>query len=158
MSEPALRESVEAFLFREARLLDERRFEEWRDLFAEDGIYWVPVRPEQDDPLHEVSIFYDDRTALAARIRRLRHPRAHAELPPTRALRAVSNIEIDAGADGIRVRSVLTMSEFREQTVTVYMARVQWTLRRAVDDFRIVLKRVDLVNADGIHHVMTVPF
>jgi len=159
MSDTVLRAGIENFLYREARLLDERRFEDWRELFAEDGFYWVPVRPEQTDPLHEVSIFYDDRTAMAARIRRLRHPRAHAELPPTRAVRAVSNVEIEAGPDGaIGARSVLTMTEFRDQIVTVYMARVRWALLRDGTDYRIRLKRVDLINADGMHHVITVPF
>ncbi|MGE0736855.1 MAG: aromatic-ring-hydroxylating dioxygenase subunit beta [Alphaproteobacteria bacterium] len=158
MSDPALRAEIENFLYREARLLDERRFEDWRELFADDGVYWVPVRPEQTDPLHEVSIFYDDRTAMAARIRRLRHPRAHAELPPTRAIRAVSNIEIasESGTE-IGARSVLTMTEFRDQIVTVYMARVRWILAHD-GGYRIRLKRVDLVNADGMHHLITVPF
>jgi len=158
MSDPALRADIESFLYREARLLDERRFEDWRELFADDGVYWVPVRPDQTDPLHEVSIIYDDRTAMAARIRRLRHPRAHAELPPTRAIRAVSNIEIESGSGTeIGARSVLTMTEFRDLIVTVYMARVRWILAHD-GGYRIRLKRVDLVNADGMHHLITAPF
>ena len=40
-----MRDEVERFLYREARLLDERRFEEWMNLFAEDGYYWVPAAP-----------------------------------------------------------------------------------------------------------------
>ena len=84
---------VEAFLFREVRLLDERRFEEWRELFADDGIYWAPSRPEQTDRDHEVSLFNDDVPMIEARIRRLRHPRIHAEMPHTRTVHALSNIE-----------------------------------------------------------------
>lgn len=161
MSEPGLIAAVTAFLYREARLLDERRFEEWRDLFAEDGVYWVPVRAEQDDPLHEVSIFYDDRAMMAARIRRLRHPRMHAEIPPSRAIRSVGNIEVAApDADGmVEARSVLQMTEFRDGGQTAYHGRVAWQLRPAAEGaFRIRLKRVDLVNAEGMHHGMTVPF
>lgn len=161
MSDPSLAASVAAFLHREARLLDERRFEEWRDLFAENGVYWVPVRAEQTDPLHEVSIFHDDRAMMAARIRRLRHPRIHAETPPSRAVRGVSNIEVAApDAEGmVEVRSVLLMTEFREEVQTTYHGRVVWHLVAASPgDFKIRRKRVDLVNAEGMHHGMTVPF
>jgi len=160
-NDPGVAASVAAFLYREARLLDERRFEEWRDLFAENGVYWVPVRAEQTDPLHEVSIFHDDRAMMAARIRRLRHPRIHAETPPSRAVRGVSNIEVaDPDAEGvIQARSVLHMTEFREGLQTAYHGRVAWRLVSAdAGDFRIRLKRVDLVNAEGMHHGMTVPF
>jgi ethylbenzene dioxygenase subunit beta len=153
--------AVAAFLHREARLLDERRFEEWRELFAADGVYWVPARAEQTDPLHEVSIFYDDPVMMAARIRRLRHPRMHAEIPPSRAVRSVTSIELaPAGPEGlVEVRSVLLMTEFRQGRQTAYHGRVSWRLvPLAAADFRIRLKRVDLVNAEGMHQGMTVPF
>ena len=153
--------AVAAFLHREARLLDERRFEEWQALFAPDGVYWVPARAGQTDPLHEVSIFYDDPVMMAARIRRLRHPRMHAEIPPSRAVRSVTNIEVLApGADGVvEARSVLLMTEFRAGAQTSYHGRVAWRLEpRAGGDFLIGLKRVDLVNAEAMHQAMTVPF
>ena len=47
---------VEQFLFQEARLLDERLFEEWLALFSDDGVYWIPARIKQEDPIEEVSI------------------------------------------------------------------------------------------------------
>ena len=152
--------AVAAFLYREARLLDERRFEEWRDLFAETGRYWVPARPGQTDALHEVSIFDDDRALMAARIRRLRHPRAHAEIPAPQHVRAVTNIEIEAEtAIAVTARSVLAVAECRNGETTLTMARVTWHLApHGAGDFRIALKRVDLVNADAMHRAITVPF
>ena len=66
------RDEVEQFLFREARLLDERQFDAWRELFAEDGLYWAPTRHAQASPDEAVSLFLDDRTTMAARIRRRR--------------------------------------------------------------------------------------
>jgi benzoate/toluate 1,2-dioxygenase beta subunit len=153
--------AVAAFLHREARLLDERRFEEWHALFAADGVYWVPARAEQTDPLHEVSIFYDDPVMMAARIRRLRHPRMFAEIPPSRAVRSVSNVELlsPPGEGLVEARSVLLMTEFRAGAHAAYHGRVTWRLTPAVEgDFRIRLKRVDLVNAEGMHRGITVPF
>jgi benzoate/toluate 1,2-dioxygenase beta subunit len=152
---------VSAFLHREARLLDERRFDEWRDLFAEDGVYWVPARPGQTDPFHEVSLFYDDRELMAARFRRFRHPRMHADIPPSRAMRAVSNIEVEGGrADGlVAARSVLTMAEYRAGETRTFMGRVAWHLAtQAGGGYRIRLKRVDLLDAEAVHGLMTVPF
>jgi 3-phenylpropionate/cinnamic acid dioxygenase small subunit len=35
---------VEQFLYREARLLDERRFRDWLELFTEDVHYWIGSR------------------------------------------------------------------------------------------------------------------
>jgi ethylbenzene dioxygenase beta subunit len=157
----AMAGAVAAFLHREARLLDERRFEEWRDLFTDDGVYWVPARAGQTDPLHEVSIFYDDPVMMAARIRRLRHPRIHAEIPPSRAVRSVTNVEVmPLGPEGlVEARSVLLMTEFRAGGQTAYHGRVTWRLvPMAGAIFRIRLKRVDLVNAEGMHRAMTVPF
>ena len=86
---------VEAFLFNEAKLLDDGRFEEWRALFAEDAYYWVPLRPEQTEPTTESSIICDDIEMMETRIRRLRHPRAHAQIPPSRTVHFVS--QRDAG-------------------------------------------------------------
>lgn len=121
----------------------------------------MPAHAEQTDPLHEVSIFYDDPAMMAARIRRLRHPRMHAEIPPSRAVRSVSNIEVLlAGPEGlVEARSVLLMTEFRAGAQTAYHGRVAWRLTRpAGGEFRILLKRVDLINAEGMHRGMTVPF
>ena len=39
------------FVVREARLLDEKRYEEWHALFTDDAIYWVPLAPGQPDGL-----------------------------------------------------------------------------------------------------------
>jgi ethylbenzene dioxygenase subunit beta len=161
LDEAALTRAAWAFIYREARLLDERRFEEWHALFAADGVYWVPARAEQTDPMHEVSIFYDDPAMMAARIRRLRHPRMHAEIPASRAVRSVSNIEVSlGGAEGlVEARSVLLMTEFRAGRQIAYHGRVSWRLvPMDRGDFRIRLKRVDLVNAEGMHQGMTVPF
>lgn len=152
--------AIDRFLYREVRLLDERRFEEWAELFSEDGLYWVPARPEQTDPDHEVSLFRDDRAMMAARIRRLRHPRVHAETPPTRTVRALSNLEIGepAGDGSVEAHAVLTMAELRSGEQIMWSGRCTWTLVPGGDGWRIRRKRVDLVNADAMHRLMTVPF
>ena len=87
----------EAFLFAEARLLDERRFRDWMALFAEDGTYWVPAVPDQNSPFNQVSLFYDDRDLMKTRVDRLEHPRIHIQTPPSRTAHLVGNVMIDDG-------------------------------------------------------------
>jgi hypothetical protein len=59
----------------------------------------------------------------------------------------------------VEVRSVLLMTEFRDGAQTAYHGRVTWHLLPIGESgFAIRLKRVDLVNAEGMHHGMTVPF
>ncbi len=168
MSEAAARlRRIEEFLYREAWLLDERRFEEWRDLFADDGHYWVPARPEQTDWKTEVSLFLDDRKNIQARIDRLRHPRVHAQTPPSRTVHSVTNIHLapeqpDDGA--VLVRSALAMAEWRQGNHRTYHGRAQHTLVPDGDvgrdgaGFRIRLKRVDLIDAEDVHDAMSIPF
>ena len=59
-NDPVFVREIEEFLYHEARLLDDRQFEDWMALFAKDGVYWIPAMPEQEDPLGEASIAYED--------------------------------------------------------------------------------------------------
>lgn len=156
-----MQQEVEQFLYREARLLDERRFEEWMGLFAEDGYYWVPAAPDQDDPYQAVSIFFDDRELMKTRIGRLRHPKIHSQEPHSRTCHYVSNVEIDEAygtENEILVHSAQMMLEFRLDRQTSYGGRCRHLLRKTDGDFEIAWKRVDLVNCDGIFEMLSIPF
>ena len=63
---------IEEFLFHEARLLDQRRFEDWMALYTDDATYWVPAKPDQQSPIDTISIYYDDRRMMETRVKRLR--------------------------------------------------------------------------------------
>ncbi len=150
---------VEEFLFLEARLLDERRFDDWMALFTDDGVYWVPASPGQQSPFDELSIYYEDRTLMDVRIRRLQNPKTHAQIPPSRTRHLVANVVVaDAGDDGLEARSKLVMFEYRDDRQIVFAADCRHMLRRHGDGFRIASKRVDLVNCDAAHGIMSVPF
>ena len=152
---------IEKFLYREARFLDERRFEDWMNLFAEDGYYWVPATPDEDDPYSAVSIFFDDREVMKTRLSRLNHSKIHSQKPASRTCHYLSNIEIDNDhhVDGeILVRSNLLMLEYRLDKQSSYGGRCRHLLRARGDGFEIALKRVDLINCDGIFETLSVPF
>ena len=107
---------IETFLIHESHLLDSRRFEYWMALFTDDGYYWAPSTPDQEDPLNHVSLIYDDRKAMEARVRRLRHPRIHAQNPHTRTSRIVANPfieDFDRETGQCTVRSKFVIYEYR---------------------------------------------
>src|ERR1700737_3454982 len=134
------------FLAHEARLLDERRFGEWMQLFADDGTYWVPAVPEQQSPFDQASLFYDDRDLMKTRVERLEHPRIHVQTPPSRTAHLVGNVVVEA-TDTAKgeyvVGSTLIMVECRDDAQRVFAGRQQHRLRRHGETFRIVQKRVD---------------
>jgi 3-phenylpropionate/cinnamic acid dioxygenase small subunit len=151
---------IEAFLVHEADLLDERRFDEWRDLFDEDGYYWVPLHPGQENPEDEVSLFYDDRKTMETRFARLNHPRIHAQSPPTRTCRIVGNarIEDDTGTDGLTVASKMILVDYRQGEQRLFAGKVRHRLRRTANGFRIAWKKVELINCDDVLGVIAIPF
>ena len=135
----------EQFLYHEARLLDEQRYEEWLSLFTEDATYWVPLEPGQKDPHETSSLIYDDRTLLELRVRQFRHPRAHARAPLPRTVHQVGNIMVR----DLLVTSTLTVVEFRNDKQRLWAGLVEHQLVRNADSFRIARKRIDLVNSEG---------
>ena len=150
-----MRDELQAFVLREARLLDERRFEAWLELFADDGVYWVPTRPDQSSPQEELSLFYETRALLAMRVARLERPDMHAQAPASRTVHHVSAIELTGD---LELRSSLIMGEWRAGESRWFGGRVVHRLRRDPQGLRIVLKRVDLIDSEAPHRALTVPF
>ncbi len=153
--------AVQSFLFREARLLDERRFDEWVDLFDPEGRYWVPMAWQQPNPEEHVSLFWEDVELLRLRAKRLQHKRTTSQWPPSRTCHQVGNIEIERAANGeVWTRSSLACAEYRRNEQRIFMGFVRHHLLAQSDTFRIKLKRVDLLNCDAdIGHLrLAVPF
>ena len=152
------RDAAEAFLVNEARLLDERRFREWMELFTEDGIYWVPSTPDQKSPLEQASLFYDDRELMRTRIDRLEHPLIHVQTPPSRTVHLVTNVTVGAGEAGeVAILSNVLMVEYRLERQRVFAGRQQHRMRFEDGSWRIAVKRVDLVNCDSAFEAIAVP-
>jgi 3-phenylpropionate/cinnamic acid dioxygenase small subunit len=152
--------ALEQFLFHEAALLDARRFREWMALFADDGTYWVPAVPDQESPFNQASLFYDDRELMKTRVERLEHPRIHVQTPPSRTAHLIGNIgieEADEKTGEYLVGSTVIMVEYRDENQRLFAGRQRHRLRREGASFRIVQKRVDLINCDSAFEAMAVP-
>lgn len=151
-----------ALVHHEARLLDERRYEDWVALFAKDARYWVPVSPAMRSPREGPSHFHDDIQVMGVRTHRLANPRAFGAEPPPRTAHIVSGISVDEQGDLIVVGSSQIMLEYRnrdgfEADQRIFGGRVTHHLRRDDGALRIVLKRIDLVNAEGPFSAMAAP-
>src|SRR5438270_7512140 len=121
VTDPAAREVFRMLLEREARLLDQLRYEDWLALYTAHCIYWVPSTPNGGDPRTEIAVMFDDRRRLEDRIYRLRTGYAWSQAPSSRTSRIVSNVEVFAsgGAAQRMVRSTFSISEFWDTQIRV---------------------------------------
>lgn len=92
--------TFEQWLYKEAELLDEIRFDGWYALLHEDIQYMMPVRVnkegiERPDYSTEMFAFHDDTHTLKMRVERLKSDYAWAEIPPSRTRRFVSNVRVE---------------------------------------------------------------
>ena len=143
------RQQVEQFLYYEADLMDEHRYDEWLALWADDALYWVPTGRDEIDPKREISLIYDDRTRLQVRISRLKSGFAHAQEPKSRMRRVVSNIVITETENGeILTQSNFLLAELRRGKQDMFAGRTIHRLRPYQGSFKLVFKKVLLVNND----------
>jgi len=145
-------EELVRFIYREARLLDEKRFDEWYELFTEDAYYWVPLAPGQTDPLAHNSLAYEDKLLLRLRIERLKLPTAYAQKPASRGHHVMQAPEVensDTGTSEFVTRTPFIYTETRADESQRYAATAWHTLVRTPGGLRIRLKRVDILNADA---------
>jgi benzoate/toluate 1,2-dioxygenase beta subunit len=151
--------TVEQFLYREALLLDEKRWEEWLALYTDDCFYWVPSVVGQKDPVETVSLYAEDRMRMEMRIIRVTHPRAFSQEMPTRMSHIVGNVMLESGpaaVDGgmspeaeLVVRSTVHILEFRRDEQRMFGGIVRHWLRREGGGWKIAMKRIDLINCDA---------
>jgi 3-phenylpropionate/cinnamic acid dioxygenase small subunit len=140
------------FVLAEARLLDEGRFEAWLDLFAEDGVYWMPLAPGQTDARLHASLMHEDKLLLKIRVERLRGSRTFSQQPLSRChhLLQVPTVESCDLAEGVyRTRCAFHYIETRRDEQQLLAGWATHTLVDTPTGLRIRLKRVDLVNCDA---------
>ena len=143
------RQQVEQFIYYEADLMHEHRYDEWLALWADDALYWVPTGRDEIDPKREISLIYDDRTRLRVRIARLKSGFAHAQEPKSRMRRVVSNIAITETENGeILTQSNFLLAELRRGKQDLFAGRTIHRLRPYQGSFKLVFKKVLLVNND----------
>ncbi|VCU71785.1 2-halobenzoate 1,2-dioxygenase small subunit [Pigmentiphaga humi] len=144
-----------ALLYREAALLDERRWDDWLALFTPDAEYWVPAWRDEDeptaDPRAELSlIYYRTRAGLEDRVWRVRSRRSVASAVLPRTQHVVTNIRVadGSGPDLLKLQSNWTTQQFlpKEKVVETYFGRQEHDWHRVDGCWRIARKKVLLLN------------
>jgi 3-phenylpropionate/cinnamic acid dioxygenase small subunit len=140
------------FVYAETRMLDEQRFDDWLDLFTDDGYYWMPLAPGQQDPRLHTSLLYEDKLLLRVRVERLAGARTYSQQPRSRShhlLQQPSVEQADRDAGRYTLRTAFHYLETRLDTQTLFAGWATHELVTQEGALRIRLKRVDLVNCDA---------
>ena len=155
-------EAVKAFLYKEARLLDDRRFDEWIECYHPDSQYWLPAWDDNgeltEDPQREISlIYYDNRGGIEDRVFRIKTDRSSAtSLPEPRTGHNITDVEIlETNGSELKVRFNWFTLYYRYNTTDTYFGYSLYTLDMSGDDPIIMDKKVVLKN-DYIHHVVDI--
>ena len=117
------RAAAEDFLFHEADLLERWRLDDWHGLFLSDARYEIPALDDPwGDPRTSQFFVADDAELLAARITRLKSRSAHAENPPSRTHRLISNVTVGEGpdADSVSVGASFIVHRLRDCQIDVF--------------------------------------
>jgi benzoate/toluate 1,2-dioxygenase beta subunit len=150
-----------AFLYREARLLDDRQFDAWLECYADDVEYWMPAWTDDDalttNPHTEISlIYYGNRKGLEDRVYRLNTERSSASTPEARTSHFIANVEVLEGRDGaIDLRYNWHTLSHRYQQTAQFFGTTFVTLDTTGDAPKILKKKIVLKD-DYIHQVIDV--
>jgi 3-phenylpropionate/cinnamic acid dioxygenase small subunit len=147
-----LRVAIEEFLVHEAELLDDRRFEEWLELFTPDIEYTAPIRVTRKTPnptvVDDTPFFDENLHSLTLRVKRLRTDVAWAEDPPSHTRRFVTNVRPLEGEndDEMHVRSSLMLFRSRGDmgAYDLIVGERQDLLRAVHGELRIARRRIVL--------------
>jgi 3-phenylpropionate/cinnamic acid dioxygenase small subunit len=158
---------VEQFLYREARLLDERRFHDWLQLLTDDIRYWMgsrtnrypksskaiaildPARYDEDDLAKEdeLAVLDEDKSTLNARVARLDTGMAWAEDPPSRTRHLIGNIEVEPGDTEAEIKVYSNFIVYRSRAETeqdFYVGARRDVLRRVEGTWKIASRKITL--------------
>ena len=152
-----LREEIEQFYFHEAALLDERRFDEWINLIADDIHYHMPIRRnvkfgeqarENTSSLSEISWFDEGKRTLAGRVRQINTGIHWCEEPFSRIRHIISNVRVtEVNGDEINVASNFFVWQNRlRDEVNLFVGAREDILRRDEETQWKIAKRLILLD------------
>jgi 3-phenylpropionate/cinnamic acid dioxygenase small subunit len=152
------RADAEAFLYREARLLDDGDLAGWRELLADDVVYWIPNNRDDADPNRHISIVYNDRRSLEGRLWRIMESGInHSQDPPAHTVRFVGNVEVAPGERhgeslvhcNLLLHVYRAGTQRRDERPRAHAARCRYVLRETGAAVTIAYKKVTLLELDA---------
>jgi 3-phenylpropionate/cinnamic acid dioxygenase small subunit len=143
---------IEAFLYREARLLEDNQFDDWLACFSDEVQYSMPVRQNvessgsSNQSFDTFALYDDDKESLRLRVLRIQTGEAHAEVPPSVTQRFITNIWAEPeSASTFNVHSNFMVYQERRglHGVTFYGRRTD-LMSRDDDHLRIERRKIEL--------------
>jgi benzoate/toluate 1,2-dioxygenase beta subunit len=155
-------EQIQAFIHREARLLDDRQWDDWLQCYRDDVVYWMPSWDDDDtlteDPQKEISlIYYPNREGLEDRVYRIKTERSGAtSMPEPRTTHLVSNLEIlESDAEVVKLRFNWQTNSYRYQTTQMFFGTSFYSLDISGEQPKIFEKKI-ILNNDYINQVIDI--
>jgi benzoate/toluate 1,2-dioxygenase beta subunit len=154
-------DKIQAFVYQEARYLDDKQWDEWLQLYDEKVTFWMPSWDDEDvlTTNHETEIsliYYPNRDGLEDRVFRIRTERSSATLPDTRTSHNCTNLEIlEENNEEIKIRFNWNTLSFRYNKLDQFFGVSFYTLKKVEDSFLITNKKVILKN-DYIRQVLDI--
>ncbi len=151
-----------AFLYREARHLDDREFDAWLELYAPDVEYWMPAWDDDDqltdDPHSQISlIYYPNRNGLEDRVFRIKTERSSASMPEPRTNHMLTNVELLAErGDEVDVRYNFHTLSHRYKKTDHYFGTIFATLRKGGEAGYLFARKKVVLKDDYINQVVDV--
>jgi p-cumate 2,3-dioxygenase subunit beta len=154
------RAEVEDLLYHEAELLDSWRLDDWLALLSDDAAYYVPPN-DKPDADHRYTLFTiaDDIVRLRERVIRLKDPNCHAEYPPSRTRRLITNVRI-TGIEGDMIAVAANFAIFRfrrNEPPREFVGRYRYKLRRTDSGLKIAERRA-ILDAEELGPLGSVSF
>jgi benzoate/toluate 1,2-dioxygenase beta subunit len=152
---------IQAFLYRECRLLDDEQWDEWLTCYHPDAVFWMPAWDDEDklvsDPQREISlVYYPNRQGLEDRVFRIKTERSSATMPDTRTSHNISNVEVESESGGVyQVRFNWHTLSHRYKTNYSYFGMSRYVIDFSGETPRIRNKYVVLKN-DYINQVIDI--
>ncbi|MBO1520491.1 benzoate 1,2-dioxygenase small subunit [Oceanisphaera pacifica] len=155
-------EKIQAFVYREARLLDDREWDEWLKCYHEDVVYWMPAWDDEDqlteDPQREISlIYYPSRRGLEDRVYRIKTERSGASsMPEPRTTHLTTNLEVlEQTDDQVKLRFNWQTNSHRYHKTESFFGIAFYTLDISAEQPVITEKKV-ILNNDYINQVIDI--
>ena len=144
-------QDVIEFLYAEASLLDEHKFEDWLELFADDGVYWMPLEFGQTEEHLTTSLMYEDKLLLTVRVERLKGERTFSQRPKSRCHHILQRPQILKKGEIIKTKTAFHYTESRLDEQFFLVGWAEHILRPAEAGLKIVRKQVNLINPESAH-------
>jgi benzoate/toluate 1,2-dioxygenase subunit beta len=147
---------IQQFLFLEARLMDEHRYDAWLALWTAEAHYWIPSADDDRGIEHSIALVNEDRRGIEDRIKRLKSGAHYAQDPRSQLVRVVSNVEIiEQNADTIIVGSAFNLAAYRRGKTDIVAGRTTHTLKWVDQAVGMAKKKVMLANRQSVMSNLT---